>query len=381
MRAVKDKALLVAKNLDYSLLAFLAFILCIGFMALDSASVQAAERYGIRFLVQQIMGAAAGFALILCVQSIDLSRLMNFEKPVYVLMNLMLLAVLLFGEAAKGAQRYIDLRFIRIQPSEPAKIMLIFCLAKYMDGKNGQLKTWWRLIPALLYCAVPLGLIMAQPDLGTGMVVVAIMFGMLLAGGGSLWKLALLFSGGIGGAVLWIYGHLTLGWKLPLQPYQLSRLIVFINPEYDPRGWGWNLIQAQITVGSGGLWGQGWHMGTQTASGYLPEQWTDFIFCVLGEEFGFIGCFVVIALFFALLMRCLMIAARAKDLFGGLLISGIVSMIVFHILQNVGMVVGIMPITGIPLPFISYGRSALLANMIAIGMVLNVGVYRDSSLF
>ena len=159
------------------------------------------------------------------------------------------------------------------------------------------------------------------------------------------------------------------------------RLIVFVNPEYDPRGWGWNLIQAQITVGSGGMWGQGWGQGVQTASGYLPEQWTDFIFCVLGEEFGFVGCFVVLALFFALLVRSMMIAARSKDLFGGILISGVVSLFLFHILQNVGMVVGIMPITGIPLPFVSYGRSALLSGMVAVGMVLNVGVYKDANVF
>jgi rod shape determining protein RodA len=159
------------------------------------------------------------------------------------------------------------------------------------------------------------------------------------------------------------------------------RLVVFVNPEYDPRNWGWNVIQAQITVGSGGLWGQGWGQGVQTASGYLPEQWTDFIFCVLGEEFGFVGCFVVLVLFFVLLLRCLTIAARAKDSFGAILVSGVVSLLVFHLLQNVGMAVGIMPITGIPLPFISYGRSALLANMLAVGMVLNVGVYKEPPLF
>ena len=378
---MKDKIRLVAKNLDYALLFFLLLILCAGFVVLHSASVLATARYGINFLLQQVAAAALGFAIIICLQSIDLSRLMNFEKAIYIFMNLMLLAVLIFGEAAKGAQRYLDLGPIRIQPAEPAKIMLIFCLAKYLGSKNGRLKTWGQLVPALIYGMIPLGLIVAQPDLGTGLVVVAILFGMLLAGGGSLWKLLLLFGSGIGGVVLWIYGHVNMGWWLPLEDYQLMRLIVFINPEYDPRGWGWNLIQAQITVGSGGMWGQGWGRGAQTISGFLPEQWTDFIFCVLGEEFGFIGSFVLLALFFALMMRSLMIAARAKDLFGGLIISGVVSMLLFHILQNVGMVVGIMPITGIPLPFISYGRSALLANMTAIGMVLNVGVYKDASLF
>ena len=378
---MKDKLRLVAKNLDYSLLFFLLLILCAGFAVLHSASVHASVRFGVDYMSQQMMAAALGFVLILCAQSIDLSRLMNFDKLIYVLMNLMLVAVLLFGESAKGAQRFLYVGPILIQPAAPAKIMLIFCLAKYLGSKNGELKTWRKLIPALIYGAIPLGLIIVQPDLGTGLVVAAILFGMLLAAGGSLWKLILLFGSGISGVVMWIYGHLTLGWWLPLKDYQLMRLLVFIDPEYDPRGWGWNLIQAQITVGSGGLWGQGWGQGAQTASGYLPEQWTDFIFCVLGEEFGFIGCFVVLALFFALFMRSLIIAAKAKDLFGGLVISGVVSMLLFHILQNVGMVVGIMPITGIPLPFISYGRSALLADMLAIGMVLNVGVYKDKALF
>ena len=378
---MRSKISLIAKNLDYSLLVFLLLILGAGFAVLNSATVLASARFGMSFLKAQMLGAGVGLVLLLAIQVIDLSRLASFEKAVYVLMVLLLLAVLLFGESAKGAQRYLALGPLRIQPSEPAKIMLIFCMARYLSSKNGKLKTWWQLVPALLYGGLPLALIMAQPDLGTGLVMVAILFGMLLAGGGSLIKLLLLFGGGIGSVVLWIYGHLQWGWWLPLQGYQLMRLLVFIDPEYDPRGWGWNLIQAQITVGSGGLWGQGWGQGAQTASGYLPEQWTDFIFCVLGEEFGFIGCFVVLALFFALLMRCLVIAFRAKDLFGGLLVSGVVSMILFHIFQNVGMVVGIMPITGIPLPFISYGRSSLLANMIALGMVLNVGIYKETSLF
>ena len=376
-----NKAKLVFKNLDYALLIFLLLLLCAGFAVLNSATINASSRFGVNFLLQQVLAALAGFVIILCIQTIDLSRLMNFEKAAYALMNLVLLMVLLFGESAKGAQRSLELGPLRIQPAEPAKIILIFCLAKFLASRNGQLKTWGKLIPALLYGALPLGLIIAQPDLGTGLVVVAILFGMLLTGGGSLWKLIFLFGGGIGAVVLWIYGHMTYGWWLPLEKYQLMRLIVFINPEYDPRGWGWNLIQAQITVGSGGIWGQGWGQGAQTASGFLPEQWTDFIFCVLGEEFGFIGCFVVLALFFALMMRGLMIAARSKDLFGGLIISGVVSMLLFHILQNVGMVVGLMPITGIPLPFLSYGRSSLLANMAAVGLVLNVKVYRDVSLF
>jgi len=360
---------------------FMILVLCAGFMVLRSASVAASERFGIDFLKQQITAASIGLILILVIQTMDISRMKRFERPVYILMLLLLTATLTFGETAKGAQRYLELGPVTLQPAEPVKIMFIFCYAYYLSSKNMQLRTWKRLIPALCYGVLPLMLVVALPDIGTGLVFVAVIFGMLLAAGASVFKLILLFGSAIGGIVFWIYGHMTRGWWLPLQDYQLMRLVVFVDPGYDPRYWGWNLLQAQITVGSGGLWGQGWGQGIQTASGYLPEQWTDFIFCVLGEEFGFIGCFVVLALYLSMLIRCLMIATRSKDLFGGIIISGIVSMFVFHVLQNVGMVVGIMPITGIPLPFVSYGRSALLSCMIAIGMVLNIGVYKEYSPF
>ena len=378
---MRDRAKLIAVNLDYSLIVFLVLILCSGFMVLRSASVSASERFAVNYLHQQAAASLIGFCMMLGLQVIDLSSIKGLEKPVYIVMILFLASTLVFGETAKGAQRYLDIGPITLQPAEPVKILFIYSYAKYLASKNTQLKTWRKLIPALCCGALPLMLVMALPDLGTGMVFAALIFGMLLAAGASLMKLALLFGGSIGGVVFWIYGHMTRGWWLPLKDYQLMRLVVFVDPGYDPRNWGWNLLQAQITVGSGGIWGQGWGQGVQTASGYLPEQWTDFIFCVLGEEFGFIGCFVVLALYFSLLTRCLMIASRSRDLFGFIAISGVVSMFLFHVLQNVGMVVGVMPITGIPLPFVSYGRSALISGMIAIGIALNIGVYKDYSPF
>ncbi|MDR1194264.1 MAG: rod shape-determining protein RodA [Peptococcaceae bacterium] len=376
-----NKTRIVLKNIDYTLLFFLALLLCAGFVVLRSASVAASVRYGTNFVSRQIEFGLLGFLLIAFLQVIDLSRLVYFERFVYILMNLMLAAVLLIGVSAHGLQGWLELAGRRLQPAEPAKIMLIFCLAQFLSERRSRLRTWRQFLPVLIYAGVPLGLVMLQPDLGTALVFIAIIFGMMLTAGASLWRLLLLFGGGISAVALWIYGHVSWGWWLPLEKYQLMRLIVFVNPEFDPRNWGWNVIQAQITVGSGGMWGQGWGQGAQTASGYLPEQWTDFIFCVLGEEFGFAGCFAVLILFFVLLLRCLSIAGRSKDLFGSLLTSGIVAMLVFHILQNVGMAIGIMPITGIPLPFISYGGSALLANMAAMGMVINVNTYRDPLMF
>jgi rod shape determining protein RodA len=178
-----------------------------------------------------------------------------------------------------------------------------------------------------------------------------------------------------------IVAHYKLGWPIPLKDYQLMRLVVFVNPNVDPRDWGWHVIQAQISVGSGGLLGKGWGQGPQTANEFLPDQWTDFVFCVLAEEFGFIGCAILLLLFFLLIYRGIRIALEAKDPYGALVAAGILSMFAFHVFQNIGMAVGIMPITGIPLPFVSYGGSSLLANMAAVGILMNIHIYKDTMLF
>lgn len=367
----------IFKNLDYTLLLSIVAILCISVVVLKSATVNASVKYDTNFVLRQMIWAGLGFCAFFAVLMMDCSGFAGFGRWLYGLNIMLLASVLVFGKSVKGAQAWIPIGSIRFQPAELVKILMILSLAKFLSDRVGRLNTWGELIPAFLYIGMPLGLIMMQPDLGTGLVYVAILFGMLVVSGASLPKIMLLIGGGLGAVILWITGHYLWGWWMPLKHYQLMRLVVFVNPDVDPRGWGWNIIQAKITVGSGGLWGRGWGKGPQTLNEFLPEQWTDFIFCVLGEEFGFVGAFVLLLLFFILIWRGIKIAGQAKDTYSTLVAVGVISMIVFHILQNIGMAVGIMPITGIPLPLVSYGGNSLLANMIALGIVMNIHIYRE----
>jgi rod shape determining protein RodA len=377
---IKVRIAKITKSIDYTLLGAVALILVMGFFVLDSATVNASARYGINFVLRQILWAIVGLGAFCCVLFIDYSKLSKFAIPIFALNIVLLVATLIFGEETNGAQAWIPIGPFKLQPAEIAKILLIVGLAQFLVPRIGKLNTLKDLLPVFVYVAVPLVLILLQPDLGTGLVYVAIMFGMLLAAGASPLLLSLLFGGGIGAIALAVFGHYTWGWWLPLKTYQLNRLVAFINPMVDPRDAGWNVIQSQIAVGSGGLWGKGLGMGSQNINNFLPAQWTDFIFCVLAEELGFIGAVLLLGLFFVLLFRGLRIAKLAKDPFGTLIAVGVVSMFAFHILQNVGMTVGLMPITGIPLPFVSYGGSSLLANMLALGLLMNVYVYHDDRL-
>jgi len=366
------------KNLDYTLLGVVGFILVMGFFVLQSATVNASVRFNTNFVYRQMVWAVIGSVAFFCVLLIDYSKVAKYAKYLYALNLLLLLATAFWGVERKGSQGWLAVGPLNFQPAEIVKILLILGLAQFLVSRVGKLNTFKDLLPVFIYVAVPFLLILKQPDLGTGLVYIAIMFGMLLAAGASPFLLLLLIGGGIGLVSFVIFGHYAWDWWLPLQDYQLNRLIVFIDPMIDPRKAGWNIIQSQIAVGSGGLLGKGWGMGSQNINNFLPEQWTDFIFCVLAEEFGFIGSVLLLAMFFYLIYRGIMIAREAKDTYGSLLAIGIVSMFAFHILQNIGMAIGIMPITGIPLPFVSYGGSSLLANMIALGLLMNVHVYHDN---
>lgn len=378
---MQNKIKKIIKNLDYTLLFSIVIILCIGLVVLKSATVNASIKYQTNFVLRQMIWSILGMGAFFVILSVDYTILRRWTPWMYALNLILLSAVLVFGKSVKGAQAWIPIGSMRFQPAELVKILMILCMAKYLADRVGKLNTWPELIPAFIYMGIPLLLILMQPDLGTGLVFVAILFGMLLVAGASIFKLAFLIVGGLGAVIFWIVGHFQWGWWMPLKDYQLMRLVVFVDPDIDPRNWGWNVIQAKITVGSGGLWGRGWGQGPQTMNDFLPEQWTDFIFCVLSEEFGFVGAFVLLLVFFVLIWRGVRIAGQAKDAFGALIATGIVSMLVFHVLQNVGMSVGIMPITGIPLPLVSYGGSSLLANMISLGILMNVYLYKEPILF
>ena len=239
------------------------------------------------------------------------------------------------------------------------------------------LNTLGEILPCLVYMGVPFMLILMQPDLGTALVYIAITIVMLFVAGANPRVLGGLLAFGAGAMVLMLFLHFQLGMWLPLEDYQLQRLTVFLDPYQDGqggRGAGWNTIQSLIAIGSGGLTGQGLFNGTQVQLNFLPEHHTDFIYALIGEEMGFIGAAAVVLLYGILLLRAIHVSFHAKDLYGTLIVAGVAAMWLFHVFENIGMSIGIMPITGIPLPFISYGGSSMLANFLAVGLVLSVNV-------
>jgi len=324
-----------------------------------------------------------GFSIVvvLAILRLEYTALTRYSKYLYVINILLLVSVFFLGTEVKGAQSWIKTPLGSIQPSEFSKILLIITFAHYLVLKQGKLSKLQDLIPAFIFVAIPLLLILKQPDLGTALVIIAIMVGMLFVAGANRTILISVFGGGSLAGIGYILGHLKFGWWMPLKAYQLNRILVVFDPNIDPRGAGWNVWQSKIAIGSGGLLGKGLGGGTQSMGQFLPEQWTDFIFAVFAEELGFVGAGLLLIAFFILCFRGLKIAAASKDLYGSLIAAGIVSMYLFHIIENVGMALGVMPVTGIPLPFVSYGGSSMLTNMIGLGLLLNIYVRRQKIIF
>lgn len=370
------------KNLDYTLLVMTAVLIGIGLVVVSSATHVSGE--GARDLtVVRMQGAwvLVGMIALVALLLYNYQDLVRYRRVLYILNLVLLGAVLVAGSDALGAQRWIQMGPFRFQPSEFAKLIIIITLADFLSHREGRLQTFKDLIPVFAYVGVPMLLIMKQPDLGTSLVFLAITWGMLFIAGANPRILVGLGLGGILTAVGWVWAHLSLGLWIPLEDFQLKRLIVFLNPWADWQGAGYNVIQSQIAVGSGGLWGQGLYQGTQSQLNFLPIQHTDFVFSVLAEELGLVGGVLLLTVYFALLYRGMRVAAQARDTFGTLLAAGIVSMIAFHILINIGMNVGIMPVTGIPLPFVSYGGSAMIMNLAALGLLLSIWVRRQKIVF
>lgn len=274
-----------------------------------------------------------------------------------------LLVVLVIGDETNGAKRWIKLGILSYQPSELAKISILLVLARYIGSKTVELFFLGRLFFLLAMLGFPLILILKQPDLGSALLLVPVSFIIMYVGGIQFRWLAYIFV--MGGASLPLIWHF-------LKDYQKERLQVFINPQDDPLGAGYNIIQSVIAIGSGGISGKGYLQGTQTQLSFIPEHHTDFIFSVLGEEWGFVGCMVVLILYFIMLQKSFEIARKARDREGSLLALGIASIFAVQVVVNIGMTVGLLPVTGLTLPFISYGGSSLVFSYIAIGMLLNI---------
>ncbi len=357
---------------DMQLTVYAALLAAIGLMMAYTNSVEggasaSALQSGSTF-VRGLLWAGLAIVAFLVATAFDYRWLRTFAWPIYGL-NLALLGLtLVVGAGAGGAARWVNLGPLTFQFSELAKILMIIVLADFLATRQGHLDSLWTIIGACLLVVPPAILVLMQPDLGTSLVFASILVGMLFMSGASLKWL------GIGAAAA--IAAMPMIWTHVLRDYQKERITAFLHPLQDIQGSGYQLYQAQIAVGSGGLFGKGLTNGSPSALDYLPVQTTDFVFAILAEELGFIGAMVLLALFAALLWRVLLAAWRSRDPFGLSFASGVAAMLLFQMIINVGMVIGIMPITGIPLPFVSYGGTAVLVFFGAVGLALSVSARR-----
>jgi rod shape determining protein RodA len=283
---------------------------------------------------------------------------------------LLLLAVPSLGITVYGAKRWISLGFFNMQPSELAKVAVLILCAKELAG-DGDLLSWSKLMHTSIIGIIPGVLIISQPDLGTGLTIMALVAGMILYHGlqGRVWKILMIAVPILVPLMAWG------GWSLLLD-YHKRRILTFLDPSIDPKGAGYHIMQSQIAIGSGRMWGKGFFEGTQSQLRFLPEKHTDFALAVFGEEWGFVGCVILLCLFCMFLLAMLNTVRDAKDRFGSTLVAGIFIYFFWQMLINMGMVIGLMPVVGIPLPFISYGGSSTMINFILIGLTLNVSMRR-----
>ena len=344
-------------RLDSVLLVLLSILLLLGLAVLFSASgesVVAVER--------QLMRVGLGVVAMLLVAQISLHGLRAISPWLFVAGVLLLLAVMWVGDVGKGAQRWLDLGFMRFQPSEIMKLAVPMMVAWYLSLRSGRPRFRDLVVTAALIL-VPVYLIMQQPDLGTSMLVGAAGFLVIfLAGLGWRWFV------GLGVAVA---GAVPILWSQMLD-YQRQRVLTLFNPESDPLGAGYHIIQSKIAIGSGGLYGKGWLNGTQSQLEFLPERSTDFIFAVYAEEFGFIGVALLLLLYFAIVARGLWIAALAQDRYARLLGGSISLTFAVYMVVNIGMVTGLLPVVGVPLPLVSYGGTSLVTLMVAFGILMSI---------
>ncbi|HPW40938.1 MAG TPA: rod shape-determining protein RodA [Bacillota bacterium] len=360
-----DRKLL--KNIDLGIVISTILLIVYGMVAISSAThIRSGGSVGT--LKVQIIAFILGIIGVILILLIDYKTFGDNYVLIYIVNVFLLALVLIIGFSTKGTKGWIDLGPVNMQPSEIVKIGYILTFAKYLEKKKDNLNRLIDVLPAMLHLGLIVGLIMLQPDAGTALVFIFISIFMLFAAGIS-YKI---IAGAFGAFLI----SLPVMWKF-LKPYQQSRILVFLNPELDPMDKGYHVIQSKTAIGSGQSLGKGLFEGTQNNLGFVLERHTDFIFSVIGEELGLIGALVLMMLFLWLLLRCIHIAKVSKDDYGMLICVGIISMFLFHILENIGMTIGLMPVTGIPLPFISYGGSSLLTNMAAVGLVLNVGMRRQ----
>lgn len=380
------------QGIDYGMILALATLLGASLLILSTASINVIASDPYHYVKNQVVWILTGLIIAIVVAAIDYDHWKKMNWWIYGINIFLLILVFAVGTSAKGAQRWIPvIGGFNIQPSEFAKVFLIVTFANFLSNRRGKLSNVKDFIVPLLFVMPPTFLVFLQPDLGSALVFGAIFVGMMFVAGANPIKFGAIIGATITTAITAVSLHFATnlpwplsyleGLKLPLEDYQLDRLMVFIDPARDTSGDGYHVMQSVWAIGSGGLWGKGYREGTQGQLNFLPEHHTDFIFSVIGEEFGFIGTSIILFIFCIFLLRMISIGMKARDDFGMLIVAGVVSMIGFHILVNVGMASGIMPVTGIPLPFLTSGGSSMWANMMAVGLVLGVGLRGERPMF
>lgn len=353
-------------RLAWPLVALVLLLGLVGYALLYSAAGGShtpwALRHGIR------LATMTGLAILIAL--VDIKKLFKISYPIYGVVLLLLVAVEIVGEINKGAQRWIDLGIVQLQPSELMKLALILALARYFHAAYlDEVRRPFFLVPPVLMILLPVALVLKQPDLGTSVMLGMIGTAMLFLGGVALWKF--LAAGALAAAAL------PIAWA-QLHDYQRQRVFTFLDPESDPLGAGYHIIQSKIAIGSGGFWGRGYLQGSQAQLSFLPEKHTDFAFTMLAEEAGFVGAVAVLALVVAITLAGTAIALRAESHFARLLAAGVTCNFTLYAVINVAMVTGLIPVVGVPLPLVSYGGTAMLTVMIGLGLLLNAQVNRDT---
>jgi len=390
---------------DFGLLLSVSVLFCFGLLAIYSSTINNPAAH--TNFYKQVVWAVIAMVIFFVTYSLPTNTFKSIAVPGYLFSIFLLLAVLVIGKQISGSKSWIIIGPVGFQPSELAKIMTILAIARYLSRNNSDIDSFKDIIAAFCIGLLPMVLILLEPDVGTSLVFIGVILVLVFWKGISLFSLFVMLSpvfiaiSAIFGFVYFIVGlsivivflvifkkdlffsasifalNLAGGFFADyiysiLSPHQQKRIQTFIDPMTDPLGSGYNIIQAKVAIGSGGLTGKGFLQGHQTQLQFIPEQWTDFAFCVIGEEFGFIGSIIILSMFLVLFLRVLKIAFSTKDEFFSLVSVGILSVYFIHFLVNLGMVVGILPVIGIPLPFLSYGGSSLVVNMLMLGIVENI---------
>ncbi len=355
-------------ELNWAMVIITVIIASIGFAMLYSVAGGTFEPWASRQMIRFAMALVVMIAIALT----DVRVWSALAYPIYAAALILLVAVDFVGISGMGGQRWIDLGFMRLQPSELMKVALVLALAKYFHGLSmRQSRLLTRLAVPVLLIGVPAAFIVRQPDLGTMMLLIMGGIAVLFLAGARIW----LFVVGFLGAV----AAIPVGWRF-MKDYQKDRVLTFLNPESDPLGAGYQIMQSKIALGSGGVFGKGYLQGTQSHLNFLPEMKTDFIFTVLAEEFGLVGGLFLLFLYMALLTYGALVSFGSRSVFGRLLAMGLVVTIFLYVFINIAMVMGLVPVVGVPLPLVSYGGSAMLTIMVAYGLILSVALHRDVSM-